>query len=129
MRAAIVEGRIPANLDITQNLVEAAKLVSQARAEGEKLIDAIRQRDILGGGITPWAERILRDWMFDGDKLTRRIGRDKIADAIANYADTARMQRRAGLEPQTIEERIALAGLSTSSFREPSHKPRPQKQR
>ena len=88
MRAAAKAGTIPADLDITRNVLEAAKAIGRARDEGLWIGDAIKQTDMFGGGIDPVTETLIRAFYRD-DALKRAMGREPIGDILRFYADEA----------------------------------------
>lgn len=90
LKADIAAGQANPTTDISSNLLEAARLVSQARQKGISIRDMVGQRDMLGGGIQPLTEQILREAY--GDNLTGRISAAKFADKLTFYVDEARKQ-------------------------------------
>ena len=89
MRAAASDGRIPPEFDITKNLTQAVGIISQARSEGRNVVEYVRQKDIFSGDAVPPETEGVLHWMLAGDDFTKRIGKDKIAEAMRYYADGA----------------------------------------
>ncbi len=89
MRAAAGQNQIPPALDITPRLVEAVKIIARARQDGRNVVEFVKQTDMLAkDGVSPEAEELLK-WMLGGKDFTKRIGKDKIADAARFYAQEA----------------------------------------
>lgn len=92
MRAAVEQGTIAPDADITADLVEAVKLVERARREARPLSDFLNQTDMFSGdSVSPGAVKVLGILYRDtGTQPFRRpYGRDKMADALSFYAGEA----------------------------------------
>jgi len=90
LRAAVRDGSVPPQFDVTEPLKEAIALIDRARAEGRPVTDFVNQTDIFkGSGVTPEAETLLR-WMLAGDNLKQRVGQEKLARTLNYYAQEAR---------------------------------------
>jgi len=89
MRDEINAGRIPAEYDVTPQLVEAAQAVSQMRAENLSAADWVAQEDMLNPR-DPVTVALVKSF-FDA-RLTRAAGRDKIVDVLNGYVDTVMEQ-------------------------------------
>ncbi len=88
LRAAIEAGAVPEALDITEHVVGAARLVSDARRQGIALSERVAQNDIMAGATPAMTEDVLR-LMFRDEGFKRPAGRDAIADLLREYADSA----------------------------------------
>lgn len=87
MRAAAARGAIPADLDDTSRLLEAARLVARARAQGQKIGDLVNQNEMFGARtIDPDTEAWLRLMYRDTSNWTSPVGREKLSDALRHYA-------------------------------------------
>lgn len=89
MREAARSGAIPADLDVTPNLVGAVNIVRRARAEGKGVADLANQVDMLAGETDPATMHILHVF-FRGEGLTRARSRGAIASALTDYIGIAR---------------------------------------
>ncbi|MCV0395491.1 MAG: hypothetical protein K5872_22345 [Rhizobiaceae bacterium] len=91
MRAEAASGAINPEVDQTNRLLEAVRLVDRARREGQKLVDLVGQRDIFSGqAIDPVAEAFLRLMFRNQVSWTMPVGRDKLADKLRFYVTEAR---------------------------------------
>lgn len=89
MRADARTGQIDPEMDTTDRLLEAVKIVQRARKDGRNVIEFVVQNDMLSGtAVDPIAENYLR-LMFRDRELSKPTGRDKIADALRLYLDEA----------------------------------------
>jgi len=95
MRDGVAEGRIRPEMDVTEQLVEAAKIVRDVRNRGQKINDFLTQQDAFNP-LDPITERFIRS--FYNQKNGKAAGRDAIADVLSKYA------RRAA--EQTTEEKL-----------------------
>ncbi len=128
LREAVAQGRVPQGYDLTSPLLEAVRLVQHARETGRNVAEFINQRDMLGGGLSPETESIL-SWMLGAPDWTRRYGREKMADALKEYAESAQRQpgmlgntRPAPLE-LTEQARERAQGASRDLFAPPVVEP------
>lgn len=94
LKAGIEAGHVDPAVDLAPHLVEAAQTVAQARARGVSLADQVAQRDMLGGGVSPQAERLLREAY--GPEMSGRMSRAQFSDMLATYARRAGEQSTAG---------------------------------
>lgn len=94
LRAAIDEQRVPAAQDPVPALLAAWRLVSAARARGEKMIDAVNQIDIERGAVPPAVREAVRIYFRD-DALRFAAGRDVVAARIEKALDRALDQQNA----------------------------------
>lgn len=94
MRAAAKAGGIDADFDITPQLVEAVRLIREARATSIRdgipvraaLVDALAQGDMFAGGVDPITARLV-GIAYDGG---RARSRDAVAGALRDYIAEAR---------------------------------------
>ena len=96
MRTAAERGNIPAEYDLTDNLMEAVRLIGRARSEEVSITDLLAQADAFSGQVSPTTESMLR-WMLKGKNLKGRIGAPKMADALSYFAQEA-MKATAGAD-------------------------------
>ena len=89
MRKEAAARKIPAEMDVTKNLVEATKIVSRARSERRPIADFVNQKDIFAGNTDAMTTAFLH-MFFRGEDFTRPRARDKIAGALEFYANEAR---------------------------------------
>ena len=107
LRTAVEEGRVPAEYDITNDLIDAARLISRARTERRNIAEYVNQPGLFGeaGPLSPVGRSVL-DWMLGankkGEALQRAVGREKIGDSIKAYADNAQVNT-AGAKPSPRE--------------------------
>ena len=94
LKAGIQAGHVDPSVDIAPHLVEAAQTVAQARAKGISLADQVGQRDMLNGGVSPQADRLLREAY--GPDLSGRMSRAQFSDMLSAYARRAGEQSTAG---------------------------------
>lgn len=90
LRAAIAAGHVDPSVDLTPKLLDAARVVSEAKQRRISIKDAVGQRDMLAGSLDPLVESILR--AAYGENLTGRISRGKLADLLSFYAEEAPKQ-------------------------------------
>ena len=81
-RADIKSGRLPAELDISANLVSAVETLSKIRAAGMTVDEHLAQVSMFGDPLTEDSKEILR--VLDANIRSQR----KIADFIKSYYDT-----------------------------------------
>lgn len=90
MRAMADSGEIPPALDQTGKLLEAVNLVGHARQSGRNVAELVGQRDIFtGDAVDPDVEGWLRLMFRNIKDWTQPVGRDKLAEALRNYAQEA----------------------------------------
>jgi hypothetical protein len=89
LRAAVKDGEVKPEFDVTDKLVEAARRVSDMRTKGEKIGDALSQVDAFNS-IDPVVESFMR--AFYNTDLSRAAGRDSIASVLAAYTKRASEQ-------------------------------------
>jgi len=86
LRADVKEGRVKPTYDVTERLVEAARIVSDARARGAKIGDLLSQTGMFGD-VDPVTEQFIRAFYDAG--LARALGRSAIGDVLAGYVRRA----------------------------------------
>lgn len=86
MRDQAKMGSISAASDPTGSLLKAVNVVRQARETGIKLKDLIEQQDMFSK-----QDHVMEGFVkvFYGEKLSRQVGREKIAGALEKYATLA----------------------------------------
>lgn len=87
MRDAVARGDIPRGMDITDDLLEAVRLVMKARDEGRAVKDMVNQAEMFGGPNE--IAKIVARAMFGDENLTKAIGRKRLATFLNDYADEA----------------------------------------
>ena len=87
LKADIAAGRVDPGTDLSPHLLDAARIVSQARRRGISLQKMAAQTDMLAGRIDPLTMSVLR--AAYGPNLTGRISRAKMSELLAYYADQA----------------------------------------
>lgn len=93
MRDAVARGEIPAGMDITDDLMNAVRLVMKARDEGRSIKDLVNQAEMFGG--PDELSKIVARAMFSDADLRRPIGRAKLSAFLSDYATEA-MKNEAG---------------------------------
>jgi len=93
MRDAVSRGEIPAGMDITDDLMNAVRLVMKARDEGRAVSDMVNQAEMFGG--PDELSKIVARAMFSDPELKRPIGRAKLSAFLSDYATEA-MKNEAG---------------------------------
>ena len=89
LRDAIAEGDVVEEMEVTPQLVEAAKIVRDVRNQGMKIGDFLAQQDAFNP-LDPVTERFIR--LFYNEGLGRAAGREAITDGLAKYARRAAEQ-------------------------------------
>lgn len=88
LRAALDEGRVPAEADPSPALLEAWRLVADTRDKGLRMIDAVDQIDLENGAIGKPVRDAVQLYFRD-DALRHAAGRDVVAARIRNALDRA----------------------------------------
>jgi len=94
MRGLARDGVIDAGYDVTQQLVEAARVVNQLREQGSKVREWLAQSDLMSER-DPVVDAFVK--AFYNEDLSRAVGRDAINDVLRDYVDMAASQDTAGL--------------------------------
>lgn len=87
MRDAVARGEIPAGMDVTDDLLNAVRLVMKARDEGKSMKDLVNQAEMFGG--PDELSKIVARAMFSDADLKRPIGRAKLAAFLNDFATEA----------------------------------------
>lgn len=90
MTAAMQDGAVDKQYDLTDKVLEAIGMIADTRARGEKIGDVFAQRDAFNQ-IDPLVEKIIRSF-YDGN-LRRAAGRNKVAGILRSYTELASEQR------------------------------------
>ncbi len=125
MRAAARRGEIDGAMDITDDLMAAARLVAEARRTGQTVADLADQPTMFGDGLTPTARHLL-DRMFRDEALKRPVGRKALAETLTRYLDDA-IQQTPGprLLGRTLTPDEILRGTSRRENVSPARAPDP----
>jgi hypothetical protein len=111
LRAGIEDGTVDPGVDLAPALVEATRVVQQARQKGLSLADAVAQRDAFNQ-VSPRAEVLLRSAY--GDDLSGRMSQAGMARMLTAYARQAQEQSAAGsLFGDTLSADQLLEGVSS----------------
>lgn len=102
-------------MDITEDLLAAARLVARARDTGEGVADLAAQAGMFADDLSPIGRALLRAFFRDDD-LRRPAGRAAMAEALQGYATEA-MKNSAGarLFGEALQASDILAGLGSRS--------------
>lgn len=111
MRDAVSRGEIPAGMDITDDLMNAVRLVMKARDEGRAVKDMVNQAEMFGG--PDELSKIVARAMFSDADLKRPVGRARLSALLSDYASEA-MKNDAG--PRLFDEPLASADILKSSL-------------
>lgn len=111
MRDAVSRGEIPAGMDITDDLMNAVRLVMKARDEGRAVKDMVNQAEMFGG--PDELSKIVARAMFSDADLKRPVGRAKLSALLSDYAAEA-MKNDAG--PRLFDEPLASTDILKSSL-------------
>jgi hypothetical protein len=88
MRDAALSGAIPAHMDITDDLLAAARLVARARDSGMKVADLAAQAGMFGDDLSSIG-RALLEGFFRDPEMRRPVARGSIGQFLRDYADEA----------------------------------------
>lgn len=89
MRAAVSRGMVPAQMDLTPDLLAAFRLVETARGQGIKPADLLAQADMFSGNAATSATKALLSLMFRDEGLTKAASRQAVARGLRAYAEEA----------------------------------------
>ncbi|MEM6624462.1 MAG: LPD38 domain-containing protein [Pseudomonadota bacterium] len=91
MRALAQANQISPDMDQTDALLEAVRIVDRARSAQRNVAEFVGQDDLLTGGssVSPMGMDFLRLFFRDTEQWARPAGRQKIADALQFYVDEA----------------------------------------
>ncbi|MEM7428772.1 MAG: hypothetical protein AAF441_21995 [Pseudomonadota bacterium] len=87
MRDSVIEGRIPAGMDVTGDLIDAVRLLMRARDEGKKFSDLLHQAEMFGGPSE--VAKLLGRFMFKNGDLAQPASRKALAEMLGDYAAEA----------------------------------------
>lgn len=91
MVAEAKAGKILADVDQTEALLEAVRMVDRSRREGKPLASLVGQNDIFTGkGMSIEAEAFLRLMFRDSKNWRQPMSRDKLADSLRFYVTEGR---------------------------------------
>ncbi len=110
LRMLIERGDVDPGMNISGAMLEALRTISAARARRLPLGDLVGQADMMGGGVSDGAQRILR--LIFGDNLKGRASRSAWAETLERYAESAQSQT-AG--PRLFGENATSAELLESA--------------
>ena len=96
LKSQVAKGQTPSSFDITPQLTDFAKLVSQLRRDGTKLNDYYSQ-DNMFEQPDPEVEQLVR--AFFNDNLSRANSQKKMEMFLNAYADEALLKETGGLIP------------------------------
>lgn len=111
MRDAVSRGDIPAGMDITDDLVNAVRLVMKARDEGRAVRDVVNQGEMFGG--PDELSKIVARAMFSDADLKRPVGRARLSEFLRDYATEA-MKNDTG--PRLFGDALGSADILKSSL-------------
>jgi len=111
MRDAVARGEIPRGMDITDDLLEAVRLVTKARDESRAVKDMVGQAEMFGGP-NEIAKLVARA-MFADEELKRAVGRKRLATFLSDYAAEA-MKNDAG--PRLFGEALGAGDVLQSTL-------------
>lgn len=98
LKADIKDGIVPAEFDISINITEAARHISEARAQGIKVADMLAQQDAFSQ-MSVMTEALIV--AFYNDNLTRARSGKFITDVLKLYVDEANQKREGGMFEDT----------------------------
>lgn len=87
MRDAVVRGDIPRGMDITDDLMEAVRLITKARDEGRSVKDMVNQAEMFGGP-NEIAKLVARA-MFSDEDMKRAVSRRRLSAFLNDFATEA----------------------------------------
>ncbi|MDI7862529.1 hypothetical protein MRS76_11210 [Rhizobiaceae bacterium n13] len=111
LRDAVARGEIPAGMDITDDLMNAVRLVMKARDEGRPLTSLVNQAEMFGG--PDELSKILARAMFSDADLKRPASRLKLAAFLEDFATEA-MKNDAG--PRLFGDPLGAPDILKSSL-------------
>lgn len=130
LRADIRAGLVPAEMDATEMLGEAVRLLGDLRSRG-----ITPQRHFAQADAFPSTNPMAAAWVraLYTDDLSRPLSRPQMAAVLRAYADEARLHRSGGLFPDETTDAQILAAARARAAREhggeaPSSAPAPPSQ-
>lgn len=112
LRAAVEDGRVSPDLDVSRALVDAFNMVERARRTGAKLGDMVDQIDLERGAV-PDATRAAVQLFYRNEALTLPASREAVAERIAKAAEQAIMHQAGGFFGDELD---AAAVLRSARF-------------
>ena len=113
LRLAAERGAINAEADVTENLLQAIRLVQKARRERAALHDAVQQVDMLTGDVPDALTVGVLRLLYSGHYLTRPVGRDRLVESLRAYMGAALATSAAGdIFGEQVGPAAILAALS-----------------
>lgn len=98
LKADIKDGIVPPEFDISINITEAARNISDARAQGIKIADMLAQQDAFSN-MSPETEALIV--AFYNDEMTRARSGKFITDVLRLYVEEANLKREGGMFEDT----------------------------
>lgn len=121
MRLAAERGAINGQTDVTENLLQAIRLVQKARRERAALYDAVQQVDMLTGDVPDALTVGLLRLLYSGEYLTRPTGRERLVESLRVYMGSALATSPSGdMFGEQVGPADILAALSAASGGQPS---------
>ncbi len=93
LRAEIAQGVVREDMDITAQMMEAARFVQKARDEGIKVGNALAQVDVFSP-LDPVVEKLVRQ--FYNPEMKRANSALRISEVLRRYADIAKEKKTGG---------------------------------
>ncbi|WP_353179739.1 LPD38 domain-containing protein [Delftia acidovorans] len=113
MRLAAERGAVNAEVDVTENLLQAIRLVQKARRERTALHDAVQQVDMLTGDVPDALTVGMLRLLYSGHYLTRPVGRDRLVESLRAYMGAALATSASGdMFGEQVGPAAILAALS-----------------
>ena len=88
VRQGVLEGVLAKGVDISANLVEAVHLIRKARLQNKSVNELVNQDDIFSGEIDQVTKDLIKVF-YSGDTLNKARSREKVTEALNNYATLA----------------------------------------
>lgn len=111
LRDAVTRGEIPAGMDITDDLMNAVRLVMKARDEGRAMSDLVNQAEMFGG--PDELSKLVARALFSDADLKRPVGRARLAAFLNDFAEEA-MKNDAG--PRLFGDPLGAPDILKSSL-------------
>lgn len=96
LRAAAEAGAVNPQVDVTDNLLQAIRMVQKARRDRASLYDAIQQVDMVTGDVPDALTLGMLRLLYSGHYLTRPVGRDRLIESLRQYLGAALATRAEG---------------------------------
>lgn len=95
LRGSINRGEISPDMDVTDALLSAVKIVDRARTENRGVKEILDQVDLFEGEMPKQVERFLR-MMFSDGGLKKAVSREKLTDTLENFIREAGKNKAGG---------------------------------